>query len=103
MVHHRLKLEKAYSLFSIIPKSLEELKPRFLITDGAFCKLGIWQDPWFKSNYRVVKFFPHQLWSDGIYLYELKQDESSTDSSAQMNLDKSTNTKEEKEIEITKP
>lgn len=65
------EIRQGYSLFSIIPETLQELKPRFLVTDGAFCKKGIWKDNWFEDNYEVRKFYPHRLWSDGIYLYEL--------------------------------
>lgn len=66
------ELRDGTSLYSIIPKSIEELKPRFLVTDGKFARKGIDKDPYFKENYAVAKFYPHKLWSDGIYLFKRK-------------------------------
>lgn len=60
------------SLFSIIPETIEDLKPRFLVTDGFFGQKGLYKQKFFKYEYRVAEFFPHKLWSEGIYLYELR-------------------------------
>lgn len=60
------------SLYAIIPESIEKLKPKFLVTDGFFGKNGLYKAAFFEEDYRVAEFYPHALWSEGIYLYERK-------------------------------
>lgn len=69
-------IREGTSLFSIIPDTIRDLKPRFLVTDGFFGKKGLYKSEFFEKEYRVAEFFPHQLWSEGIYLYERKQNDA---------------------------
>ena len=66
-------IREGTSLFSIIPETISDFKPRFLVTDGFFGKKGLYKSEFFEKEYRVAEFFPHQLWSEGIYLYERKE------------------------------
>lgn len=67
-------LQVGTGLFSIIPKLIEEKKPRYIITDASFAQTGLLKEPWFFQDYAQFKFYPLQLWSDGFYVYKLKSD-----------------------------
>lgn len=67
-------LQVGTGLFSIIPKIIEDKKPRYIITDASFAKTGLLKEPWFFQKYVQFKFYPLELWSDGFYVYKLKSD-----------------------------
>jgi hypothetical protein len=67
------ELQVGTGLFSIIPKIIEDMKPRYIITDASFAATGLIKEPWFFEKYKQFKFYPLQLWSDGFYVYKLKE------------------------------
>jgi len=67
------ELQVGTGLFSIIPKLIEDMKPRYIITDASFASTGLIKEPWFFERYKQFKFYPLQLWSDGFYVYKLKE------------------------------
>lgn len=67
------EIQVGTGLFSIIPKIIEDMKPRYIITDASFATSGLLKEPWFFQNYQQFKFYPLQLWSDGFYVYKLKK------------------------------
>ncbi len=66
-------LQVSTGLFSIIPKIIEDKKPRYIITDASFASTGLLKEPWFFQQYAQFKFYPLELWSDGFYVYKLKE------------------------------
>jgi hypothetical protein len=67
------EMQVGTGLFSIIPKIIEDMKPRYIITDASFAATGLIKEPWFFELYKQFKFYPLQLWSDGFYVYKLKE------------------------------
>lgn len=63
------ELRRTTELFTIIPAVILELRPRFLVTDGFFGEAGLFKLEEFRKAYRKDRFYPLELWSDGIYLY----------------------------------
>ncbi|MDX2107780.1 MAG: hypothetical protein SFY67_15365 [Candidatus Melainabacteria bacterium] len=70
------EIQVGTGLFSIIPKIIEDMKPRYIITDASFATSGLLKEPWFFEKYKQFKFYPLQLWSDGFYVYKLKESDS---------------------------
>jgi hypothetical protein len=66
------EVRKGMSLFSINPVIIKDFKPEYIVTDASFAELGLFREQFFKDNYKQEKFYPLDLWSEGFYIYKLK-------------------------------
>lgn len=66
------EIRKGMSLFSINPLIIKDFKPQYIVTDASFGELGLFREQFFKDNYKQEKFYPLNLWSEGFYIFKLK-------------------------------
>lgn len=80
------EIRKGMSLYSINPIIVKELKPEYIVTDASFGELGLFKEQFFKDAYVQEKFYPLDLWSQGFYVFKLK-DKSATGSFARTGIE----------------
>jgi hypothetical protein len=55
--------------YAIPPQLIDDTQPAYLVTMEAFVRLGLEQDPLFKSNYDLLKEIPTDFYGTGMRLY----------------------------------
>jgi hypothetical protein len=59
--------------FSIPPRAVSDLKPRYVLFYDTFAKNGLLNDPFFLKSYVEEKFWPLEIWgSRGLFLYQYR-------------------------------
>jgi hypothetical protein len=58
--------------YAIPPQLIDDTQPLYLVTMEAFVRLGLEQDPLFKTNYELLKEIPTDFYGTGMRLYGKK-------------------------------